>query len=75
MATHSNILAWGIPMVIGAWRATVHRVAESQTRLKRLNTNTHTHTHTEKNSFIALPGKGGYNELMPSELCVPTWSR
>ena len=24
MATHSNILAWGIPKVRGAWRATVH---------------------------------------------------
>ena len=26
----------------------------------------------EKNSFIALPGKGGHSEFMPSELCVPT---
>ena len=24
MATHSNILAWRIPMDRGAWRATVH---------------------------------------------------
>ena len=29
MATHSSILAWRIPMNRGAWRATVHRVAES----------------------------------------------
>jgi len=29
MATHSIILAWRIPMDRGAWRATVHRVAES----------------------------------------------
>ena len=29
MATHSSILAWGIPMDRGAWRATVHGVAES----------------------------------------------
>ena len=29
MATHSNILAWRIPMVRRAWRATVHCVAES----------------------------------------------
>ena len=29
MATHSSVLAWGIPMDRGAWRATVHRVAES----------------------------------------------
>ena len=27
----------------------------------------------EKNSFIALPGKGGHSGLMPSKLCVPTW--
>ena len=34
MTTHSNILAWRIPTDRGAWRATVHRVAKSQTRLK-----------------------------------------
>ena len=35
----------------GAWQTTVHGVAKSQTRLKRLTTHfarTHTHTHTEK---------------------------
>ena len=31
MATHSSILAWGIPLR-GAGRATVHRVEKSQTR-------------------------------------------
>ena len=31
MATHSSILAWRIPMNRGAWRATVHGVAKSQT--------------------------------------------
>ena len=30
MATHSNILAWRIPMDSGAWWATVHLVAKSQ---------------------------------------------
>ena len=30
MATHSSILAWKNPMDRGAWRATVHGVAESQ---------------------------------------------
>ena len=34
MATHSSILAWRIPMIRGAWRATVHRVTKSWTRLK-----------------------------------------
>ena len=33
MATHSSILAWRIPMDRGAWGATVHGFAESQTRL------------------------------------------
>ena len=31
MATHSSILAGGIPMDRGAWQATVHEVAESHT--------------------------------------------
>ena len=31
MATHSSILAWRIPMDRGAWWATVHVVAKSQT--------------------------------------------
>ena len=31
MATHSSILAWRILMDRGAWQATVHRVAQSQT--------------------------------------------
>ena len=26
----------------------------------------------EKNSFIALPDKGGHSGLVPSKLCVPT---
>ena len=33
MATHSSILAWRISMDRGAWWATVHGVAKSQTRL------------------------------------------
>ena len=37
MTAHSSILAWRIPMNRGAWQATVHRVAKSQTRLKRLS--------------------------------------
>ena len=38
MATHSNILAWRILMERGAWRATVHEVAKSQTQRKQLST-------------------------------------
>ena len=37
MATHSGILAWRIPMNRRAWRAIVHRVTKSRTRLKRLS--------------------------------------
>ena len=33
MATHSSILAWKIPMDRGAWQATIHRIAKSQTQL------------------------------------------
>ena len=33
MATHSSILAWKISMDWGAWKATVHRVTKSWTRL------------------------------------------
>ena len=31
MATHSSILAWKIRMNRGAWQATAHSVAKSQT--------------------------------------------
>ena len=37
MGTHSSILAWENPMDRGAWQATVHWVAKSRTRMKRLN--------------------------------------
>ena len=33
MATHSIVLAWRNSMDRGAWRATVHGIRESQTRL------------------------------------------
>ena len=37
-AIHSSVLAWRVPMVRGAWWATVHRVAKSCTLLKQLST-------------------------------------
>ena len=43
MAAHSSILAWRNPMDRGAWRATVHGVAKSWTRLSDF---TLTHTHS-----------------------------
>ena len=42
---HDNSLQYSClenPIERGAWQATVHRVAKSQTRLKRLSTHTHT---------------------------------
>ena len=33
MVTYSSILAWRIPMDRGAWWATVHGIAKSQTQL------------------------------------------
>ena len=47
MATHSSPLAWRIPMDRGAWWATVHGVAKSQTRLSKQHTHTHTHIPLE----------------------------
>ena len=38
-ATHSSILAWRIPMDRGAWWATVHGVAKSQTQLSNTRLN------------------------------------
>ena len=38
MATHSSILAWRIPMDRGAWRATVHGVIKTRTRLSDFHT-------------------------------------
>ena len=37
MATHSSIPAWRIPQT-GVWRATVYRVAKSQTTTERIST-------------------------------------
>ena len=46
MVTHSNILAWRIPMDRGAWLAVVHGVAKSQTQLSGLQAHTHARTHS-----------------------------
>jgi len=39
---HSSVLVWRISMDRGAWPATVHGVAKSRTRLKRLSTHAQT---------------------------------
>ena len=41
-ATHPSILDLENPMDRGAWRAAVHRVAQSQTPLRRLSTHART---------------------------------
>ena len=48
MATHSSILAWRIPMDRGAYWATVHRVAESDT------TEATKHSHEQLSSLLAI---------------------
>ena len=50
MVTHSSILAWRILTERGAWWTTVHKVAMSQTQLKRFST----HTHTTKGETLSL---------------------
>ena len=46
MATHSSILAWRITKDRGAWRAIVHRVVKSQTRLKRFSKHAYNYLHS-----------------------------
>ena len=36
-ATHSSILVWRFPMDSGAWQATMHEVAKSQTQSSDVN--------------------------------------
>ena len=45
MATHSSILAWRIPIDIGAWQAVAHGVAQSRTRL----------SNSAQHSFFIIP--------------------
>ena len=58
MAIHSSILAWRIPMDRGAWPATVHEVAESDTT-EQLSTAQHLHQEnalTEVRTFLVFQG-------------------
>ena len=59
MAAHSSILAWRIPMDRRAWRATVHKIAKSQTRLKWLTcTRALLLVHRCTSLWISLSGSG-----------------
>ena len=55
VTTHSSILAWRIPLDRGAWRATVHGVAKSQTRLKRCGTRATTAQSFTLHSPVSMP--------------------
>ena len=52
-------------------------VAEAQPLYSgaKLNLGDRVWGEVKKNSFIALPGKGGHSQLMPSRLYVSHWSR
>ena len=58
MATHSIVLAWRIPLDRGAWRATVHGVAELDIT-GPLTTARHTHSSLTEGCF------GGVSFLTP----------
>ena len=74
---HGNPLEYSClenPMDRGAWRATVHRVAKSQTGLSKAratHTHTHTHpqtlTHTDSHTHVSLQNQA--SELWG--LCCP----
>ena len=52
LATQSSVFAMENPMDRGAWRATVHRVAKSRTRLMRDLTHMQAHMQTSKRGFV-----------------------
>ena len=61
MATHSNILAWRIPMDRIAWWAIVHRVAQSWTQLKRLSKHSCQCRRHKRHGFNSCVGKIPWN--------------
>ena len=69
MATHSSVLAWTIPGMGGAWRATDYGVAQSRTRLSDFTLTFH--------FSLSCIGEGNGNPLQYSCLENPrdrgTW--
>ena len=64
MAPHSSTLAWKIPWTRGAWKAAVHGVTKSQTRLSVFTFTFHFHALEKEmathSSVLAwrIPGTG-----------------
>ena len=52
MATHSSVLAWRIPGMVGAWWAAISGVAQSRTRLKRLSSSSRSSSSSSLESLI-----------------------
>ena len=55
---HGNPLQYSCPenpADRGTWQATVHRVAKSQTRLKRLSTHAHPLRQGKRHEYLLLP--------------------
>ena len=71
MATHSSVLPWRIPMDRETWRATVHRVAKSQTWLKRLNMRAHTHPVLGGNRWAFSLKSGQFSLYVWNEFSLP----
>ena len=63
MTTSSSIFAWKVPMDRGAWCTTVHRVAKSQTELKRLSTHAQRKFMFEKLKYQWKSWISGIQEL------------
>ena len=70
MAPHSSTLAWKNPMDGGAWKAAVHGVAKSQTRLSDFTFTFHFHALEKEmathSSVLAwrIPGTGDPDGLL-----------
>ena len=53
MATHSNVLAWRIPGMGGAWWAAIYGIAQSRTRLMWLSSSSKPHPGRPQNVTFA----------------------
>ena len=51
MATHSNVLAWRIPGMMGAWWTAIYGVAQSRTRLKWLSSSSSIFNYAKRENF------------------------